>query len=261
MSIHPTAIVHPNATLGENVSVGAFAIIEEGTSIGDNCVIEAAAQIRKGVTLGANCEIGSASILGSAPQFKGFDKTIQSEVIIGSDNVLRENSTVHRSIFEEGATVVGNDNYFMTGSHIGHDSLVGDHNTFANGVQLGGHVTMGNNVFVGGGSMFHQFVRVGDYVMCQGLSGFSQDLPPYVIGAEINEVVGINLIGLKRAGIEPKDRIAIKDAFKRVYRSHETLKEVLAEIEPDEIGEAVSVFYNFLSEPSKKGVCIRSSKR
>lgn len=261
MSIHPTAIVHPGANLGVNVSVGAFAIIEESTNIGDNCLIEAAAQVRKGVTLGANCEIGSASILGSDPQFKGFDKTISSEVKIGSDNVLRENSTVHRSILEGGVTEVGEDNYFMTGTHIGHDSIVGDHNTFANGVQLGGHVILGNNVFVGGGSMFHQFVRIGDYAMCQGLSGFSQDLPPYVIGAEINEVVGINLIGLKRAGFAPKERIAIKEAFKRVYRSTETLKDVLEEAEKGESSKAVNEFYHFLRQPSKKGVCIRSSKR
>ncbi|MCL4167540.1 UNVERIFIED_CONTAM: hypothetical protein GTU68_048444 [Idotea baltica] len=261
MSIHPTAIVHPRANLGTNVSVGAFAIIEEDTTIGDNCLIEAAAQIRKGVTLGANCEIGSSSILGSDPQFKGFDKSIASEVKLGAGNVLRENSTVHRSILEGGETTVGEDNYFMTGSHIGHDSIVGNHNTFANGVQLGGHVVLGNNVFVGGGTMFHQFVRIGDYVMCQGLSGFSQDLPPYVIGAEINEVVGINVIGLKRAGFEPKERVAIKEAFKQVYRSTETLKDVLEKAKLLESSPAVDEFYNFLREPSKKGVCVRGSKR
>lgn len=261
MSIHPTAIVHPGAALAENITVGAFAIIEENTVIGDHCLIEASAQIRKGVTLGSNCEIGSNSILGSDPQFKGFDKLISSEVRIGANNVFRENTTVHRSILEGEATTIGDDNYFMTGSHFGHDSTVGSNNTFANGVQLGGHVTLGNNVFVGGGSMFHQFVRVGDYVMCQGLSGFSQDLPPYVIGAEINEVIGVNLIGLKRAGFDPKERIAIKEAFKRVYRGTETLKSVLEEAERVENIKAVNDFYSFLRQPSKKGVCIRGTKR
>ncbi|MEC5127068.1 acyl-ACP--UDP-N-acetylglucosamine O-acyltransferase [Verrucomicrobiales bacterium BCK34] len=261
MSIHPTAIVHPDAQLGENVSVGAFAIIEENVIVGDNCLIEAAAQIRKGVTLGANCEIGSSTILGSDPQFKGFDKSIPSGVTIGSNNVIRENATVHRSILEGEATTVGDDNYLMTGTHIGHDSIVGNNNTFANGVLLGGHVILGNHVFVGGGTMFHQFVRIGDYVMCQGLSGFSQDIPPYVLCAEINKVVGINLIGLKRAGFDPKERVAIKDAFKKVYRSTETLKSVLEEAELSENSEAVNAFYSFFRHPSKKGVCIRSSKR
>jgi UDP-N-acetylglucosamine acyltransferase len=261
MSIHPTALISKSAQLGADVSVGPFAIIEEDVIISDRCVIEASAQIRKGTHLGEGCFVGSGAILGSDPQFRGFDTRIPSGVLLGAGNVLREYVTVHRSVFEGGCTRIGKENYLMAGSHIGHDTTVGDSNTLANDVLLGGHVDFGNHCFVGGGSAFHQFVRVGDFVMCQGHSGFSQDLPPFVIGADINTVVGINAVGLKRANFSIEERKAIKEAFREIYHSSKPLEQVLAEASERGNTESVDQFFAFFREKSKKGLCIRSSRR
>lgn len=261
MSIHPTALIDPAAELGVGVKVGPYAIIESDTRIGDDCVIEGAAQIRSGSRIGRGTFVGAGAILGSNPQFRGFDESIRSGIRVGERNVLREHVTIHRSIHEEMETVLGDENYLMAGAHIGHDSLVGNFNTLANNVLLGGHVRFGNHCFVGGGSAFHQFVRVGDYVMCQGHSGFSQDLPPFVIGADINTVVGINAVGMKRGGFSVEDRREVKKAFQTVYLSPETLQSVLEKAAGQENSASLEMFYDFLREPSKKGLCVRSSRR
>jgi UDP-N-acetylglucosamine acyltransferase len=261
MSIHPTALIDPGAELGSGIKIGAFAIIESGARIGDGCVIEAAAQIRTGSIIGRETFVGAGAILGAAPQFRGFDETIRSGVRVGERNVLREYVTIHRSIYENGNTVLGDDNYLMAGAHVGHDCLVGNFNTLANNVLLGGHVLFGNHCFVGGGAAFHQFVRVGDYVMCQGNSGFSQDLPPFVIGADINTVAGINTVGMKRAGFSIEDRRAVKKAFQTVYRSAETLQSILEAASCRENSAALELFYRFLREKTRKGLCVRPSRR
>lgn len=261
MSIHPTALIDPAAELGSGVRVGPYAIIESNTRVGNDCLIEGAAQIRSGSKIGNGTFVGAGAILGSDPQFRGFNPEISSGIIVGERNVLREYVTIHRSIFEGSDTVLGSDNYLMAGSHVGHDSIVGDFNTFANDVLLGGHVLFGSHCFVGGGSAFHQFVRVGDYAMCQGHSGFSQDLPPFLIGADINTVVGINAVGLKRAGFSVQERREIKEAFSAVYRGSTPLAAILEAADERENSYALELFYSFLREPSKKGLCVRSSRR
>ena len=261
MSIHPSAVVSPKAIIGAEVTIGPFAIIEKDTEIGDHCVIEGAVQVRAGSRIGTGTFVGAGSIIGSDPQFRGFDPRIPSGTILGERNVLREYVTFHRSVTEGGNTIVGDGNYLMAGSHIGHDSIVGNENTLANNVLLGGHVILGNQCFIGGGSAFHQFVRIGDHVMCQGNSGFSQDLPPFVVGADINTVVGINVVGLKRAGYSPEDRKEIKSAFREIYHSPRTLESILQEVGDQALSKPLQKFYQFFREKSKKGVCVRTSRR
>ena len=258
MSHHSSALLSPEAEIGEGVEVGPFAIVEAGARVGDGCTIEGSAQIRRGAVLGQDCFVGAGAIVGGDPQFRGFDRSIASGVRIGSGNILREHVTVHRSIHEGGQTVLGSGNYLMAGAHVGHDCILGDENTLANNVLLAGHVEFGSQCFVGGGSVFHQFVRVGDLVMVQGISGFSLDLPPFVLAAEVNTVVGLNAVGLKRAAVPPKERAALKEAFRRIYRSPQSLAETLAETDESEMGPALQLFYGFLRSPSKKGFCIRS---
>lgn len=261
MSIHPSSIVADGAQIGVDVEIGPFAIIENDVVVGDRCRIEASAQIRSGTQIGTDCEIGSGAIIGGDPQFRGFDATQKTGTRIGSRNVIRENSTIHRSIYSENATILGDDNYLMVGSHLGHDCIVGNHNTFANNVALGGHVTLGNHAFLGGGCMFHQFVRIGDYVMCQGYSGVSQDLPPYVMTASgLNRIAALNSVGMKRAGFSNEARKEIRAAFTALYRGKESLTEILADYDPANTGEEARVFYEFLIAESKKGICRRVRK-
>jgi len=123
-------------------------------------------------------------------------------VVIGDRNILRENVTVHRSTLDGGATIVGKENYFMVGCHLGHDVVIGDSNILANGTMLGGHVHLGDGAFLGGGTGVHQFVRLGDRCMAQGHASISQDVPPFVLVANTNQVCGLNVVGMRRAGFQ-----------------------------------------------------------
>lgn len=257
MSIHPTALISPKAKIHSTVRIGPFVIIEDDVVIAEGCTIAAAAQILNGSRIGAYCEIGQGTIIGTAPQIRGFDPSVRSGVTLGERNVVREHCTLHRGGIERSQTILGNDNFLMVGVHLGHDCTVGNSNTMANGCLLGGHVIVADHCFLGGGTMFHQQVRVGSYVMAQGLGGFSQDLPPYVIGAKINEVAGINAVGLSRGGFSPATRKAIKEAFASVYRGNTPLKELLEAAKNESLIPEVQAFYDFLNADSKKGLCIR----
>jgi len=255
MSIHPTAVVSPLATLGEEVVIGPYAIVDEDVIIGARTRLDAHAQVRRGSVVGEDNQIGSGAIIGADPQFHGFDSQSNTATRVGNKNVIREYVTIHRSIEEEGATLLGDENYLMTGAHLGHDCLVGSHNTLANNVLLGGHVELANHCFLGGGAVFHQFVRIGDYALAQGLAGMSLDVPPYTIAAGINQIAGINAIGLKRAGFDGNTRKEIKEAFRLVYRTDRSIAEVLSDTCPESESPALRAFFDFLRKKSKKGIC------
>lgn len=258
--IHPTAIISDSASLGEQVSVGAYSIIEDGAQVGDGCEIAAQAQIRAHSIIGSNCFIGSGALVGADPHFIGFDRSLKTWAELGEDNVIREYATIHRSIEEGGATKIGDDNFLMNGAHVGHDCIVGNHNVLANNVLLGGHVELGDRCFLGGGSVFHQFIRVGDYVMAQGLAGTSHDIPPFTMMAGINEIAGLNAVGIKRAGFSSEDRKEIKEVFRLVYRSNLNLSQSLEKLAENEWGEAAGKLVNFLNSDSKKGFCLKLHK-
>lgn len=257
MPIHPTAIVSEKANIHDSVDVGPYAIIEEGTEIGEKSVIAAQAQVRRGTKLGKNNFVGSGAILGADPQFAGFDSTFATAVEAGDDNVFREYVTVHRSIYEGKATRVGDGNYLMTGAHLGHDVILGDQNTIANNCLLAGHVEVGNCCFLGGGAVFHQFVRLGNYVMVQGLGGVGMDVPHFLIETEINRIGGVNIVGLRRAGMEPATRTQIKKAFSLIYQRKLPPSEVRGHFRADELSKEVEDFLQFIENPGKRGVCLK----
>lgn len=255
MLIHPTAIISPGASLGEDVSVGPYAIVEADTVIGARTRLDAHAQVRRGSVLGEDNRIGSGALIGADPQFHGFDPELLTGTRLGNGNVIREYVTIHRSIETNASTELGDGNFLMTGAHVGHDCIIGNQNTLANNVLLGGHVLLGNHCFLGGGAVFHQFVRIGDYVLAQGLAGVSLDIPPYTIAAGINQVAGINAIGLRRAGFDASVRKEIKEAFRLLYRSGKSQPEVLEIASNTPHSPAAQAFFDFLSQKSKKGVC------
>jgi len=258
MSIHPTALVADDAQIGEDVTIGPFSIVSDGTVIGDRCTIGARVEIRAGTTLGTGNLVESGAILGGDPQFMGFDRETPSGVRIGNDNIFREYVTVHRSIEDGGATTIGDENYLMTAAHVGHDSHVGNQNVFANNVLLGGHVEVGDHCFFGGAAVFHQFVRVGDYVMAQGMAGTSLDIAPYLILAcGANSLAGINVVGLRRAGFDPSERALIKQAYSLIFRQKLPLSEARARLEPESLPKSLDSFFGFLEGPSRKGICKR----
>lgn len=260
-NIHPTAIVAESAQLGENVQIGPFAIIEDGAKIGDRSEIMAQAQVRAKSLVGADCYVGSGSLIGADPHYVGFNRETHSWARVGDRNIIREYVTIHRSIEDGGETVLGDDNFLMNGAHLGHDCQVGNKNILANNVLLGGHVEMANHCFLGGGSVYHQFIRIGDYVMAQGLAGTSHDIPPFtMLAGTDNEIAGLNVVGIKRAGFDSPDRMEIKEVFKTVYRSQLNLKQAIQVLDQKSWGEPASLLINFLKSDTKKGFCLKLYK-
>jgi UDP-N-acetylglucosamine acyltransferase len=268
MSIHPAAMVAPDAELGERVEVGPFAVIERGVRVGDDSVIEAHAVVCAGTTLGRGNRVGYSAVIGGDPQDLKYQRGTPTYLEIGDGNHFREHVTVHRGTVEGSRTVIGSNNYLMAGAHVGHNSVLGDHVILANTVLLGGHVQIADGVFVGGGTVFHQFTRVGRMVICQGDSGFSKDIPPFCMAAGRNMVAGLNVIGLRRAGFTSGKRLLIKRAFRALFASgapmSEALKQGMAEVESGGGGEAAEElreFWGFVKAAGAKGVCRLSTGR
>jgi UDP-N-acetylglucosamine acyltransferase len=217
---HQTAIVHPNAKLADDVEVGAYSIIGEhveigaGTWIGPHVVVEGHTRIGKGN------RIFQFNSIGAIPQDKKYAGE-PTRLEIGDNNTIREFCTFNTGTAQDaGVTRIGDDNWIMAYVHVAHDCQIGSHTIMANGATLGGHVHVGDWVFLGGLSGVHQFVRIGAHAMTGFQTRLSQDLPPYVTAADNPAAAhGINSEGLKRRGFSGESIIAIKQAYKTLYKS------------------------------------------
>ena len=230
--IHPAAVVSPQARLGENVEVGALAVIDGPVSIGDDCVIRPGAYLFGPMSLGHGNLVCTGAILGERPQHLKYNDEPTS-VEIGDRNIFREQVTIHRGTTHSMKTVIGNDNFFMVNSHIAHDCIVGDRCILANGALVGGHCVLQDNVIMSGNAAMQQFVRVGRLAMISGNSATTKDIPPFVIQQNIDNVVGVNIIGMKRAGMSRDQINAVRSAFKMLFREGLVLPAAMAKMERD----------------------------
>jgi UDP-N-acetylglucosamine acyltransferase len=212
MSIHPTAI------------------IEEGVELGAGCIVHPYAFIRRHSVLGAGVVVHAFAVIGGDPQYLKFDPATVSHVRIGDGTVIREHATVNRSIHSGQATVVGARCFLMANAHVGHDCRIGDEVVLANNVMAAGHVDIGSQTFIGGGAGIHQFVRIGEGTMVGGLARIAQDVPPFVMAAERNEVIGLNLVGLKRRGFSREAIGELKDAFRAVYLTPGNIRDIASDL-------------------------------
>ena len=217
--IHPSAIVHPRAELGEGVKIGPYCIVEEDVVLGDGTSLASNVFVGRWTTLGKHNEVWPGAVLGGPPQDRKY-KGERSYLRIGDDNVIREFVTLHRASGEECATVVGNDNYLMAYCHLGHNVTVGSHVTMANGVGVSGHVTIEDLANIGGLTGVHQFVRIGKVAMVGGMSRIVRDVPPFMLteGNPAN-VRDINAVGLRRYGASADARLSLHKACKLLFRS------------------------------------------
>lgn len=246
-NIHPTAFVDPSAKLGNDVTVGPFAIIESDVEIGDGSQVLTHAIIHRWVRMGRFNIVHPNAVLGGLPQDLGFKADTQTWVEIGDSNVFREGVTVSRATQPEGATRIGSGCYFMNNSHVGHDCWVGNHNILASNVALGGHVKVGKRVFFGGGAVVHQFCRIGSYAMLQGLAGINKDVLPFMmVGGRPGKHYRMNLVGLRRSGVGSEAIKVISQAMRK-FRNKQTLDGLpgIPELE---------YFRQWLEEGSKRGI-------
>jgi acyl-[acyl-carrier-protein]--UDP-N-acetylglucosamine O-acyltransferase len=254
--IHLSAIIDSGAKIGDKVEIGPHSVIGSNVVIGADTSIGTHVVIEGEVVIGRANQIGHGSIIGGQPQDVSFSPATRSRVEIGDKNVIREYCTIHRGAKEGSATRVGDENFLMVGVHVGHNCEVGNRVIIANNVLLAGNVTVGDQAFIGGGTTFHQNMRVGRLVMVQGSSAFGKDLPPFTLAAERNTVFGLNIVGLRRAGLSPAQRDEIKRAFKLLYLSGLNTRQVLEKAREDEWSELGREFFDFVAAAqSKRGVC------
>ncbi|MEW6272210.1 MAG: acyl-ACP--UDP-N-acetylglucosamine O-acyltransferase [Thermodesulfobacteriota bacterium] len=215
--VDPRAVVSPEAVLGEGVEVGPFAIVEAGVVVGAGTRIWAHAYLCAGTTLGRDNVVHMGAVLGHEPQDRAYDGA-PTGLVIGDRNVFREGVQVHRGTAAGSETVIGSDCYLMTNSHVAHNCRLEDGVIMATGAVLGGHASVGERAFVSGNALVHQHTRVGRLAMLQGGCAVSKDVPPFCttrIGK--NTIAGVNVVGLRRAGL-PRDRVvAIRRAFRTLF--------------------------------------------
>jgi UDP-N-acetylglucosamine acyltransferase len=249
--IHSTAVIDPAADLGEGVEVGPFVVIEGDVQVGTGCVLRAGVHLVGPLTMGCHNNVFSHAVLGEQPQHQRYNGE-PACLVIGDHNVVREHVTIHRGTAATGETRVGNHNFLMANCHIGHDCRVGDHCILANGALMAGHCMLENNVYLSGNSALHQFVRIGRLALLSGLSATTKDIPPFVLQNRTNYVVGLNVVGMRRAGIASARIDAVRRAFHILYREGLLIPAALAKIEHEMPG---------ISEVAEMVAFIRTSSR
>jgi UDP-N-acetylglucosamine acyltransferase len=250
--IHESAIVSPSAKLGKNVSVGPWSYIGDDVVIGDGTIIHSHVVVKGPTVIGKNNVIFQFSSVGEDCQDKKYNGE-PTRLEIGDNNIIRENVTIHRgTIQDQSLTKIGSNNLLMAYVHIAHDCMVGDNTIFANNASIAGHVHVGDWAILGGMVGVHQFCHIGAHSFCGLNSMVVKDVPPYVLASgQSAKPHGINSEGLKRRGFSPEDILAIKRAYKEVYRKGHATDEALANI-PD-TSEAISVFKEFITN-SPRGI-------
>jgi len=251
VDLHPTAVVADGALLGSDVRVGPHAVIEEATSIGDRCEIRAHATVKRYTTLGADNAVHEGAVLGGEPQHVSFggDRT---ELRIGAGNRIREGVTIHRGGKAGSVTRIGSECFLMAYAHVAHDDVLGDRVILANNVALAGHVTIDEGAFLSGGVVVHQFCRIGRLAMIGGNAKVVQDCLPFVITDGMPaRARGLNLVGLRRAGLHATQVRALKEAYRLLFRAGlrlEAAVEKLAALQDPAVDELAA----FIRE-SKRG--------
>ncbi len=256
MTIHPTAVIAPDAVIGEDVEIGPYTIIGprvsigRGTKVGPHVVIEGLTEI------GENCRIMQFAAIGAPPQDLKF-RGEETKVIIGNNNIIREFVTIHRSTKADiGVTIMGDNNLIMAYCHIAHNCKLGNNIIMSNGVNLAGHIEVEDFATIGGMTGIHQFAKIGAHCMIGGCSAVTKDVPPYCLASGNHaRLYGLNLIGLKRRNFSPQVIQALKDAYRLVFRSALILEEAIARVRAEVLDTPeIRHFISFI-ENSKRGIC------
>ena len=251
--IHPTAIVHPKAKLDSTVRVGPYAVIDEGVELGSGCVVGSHVYLTGLTTIGAGNSFHAGCVIGDAPQDLKYEGA-PTRLRIGNQNVFREHVTVHRSNKTGEETLIGSHNFLMAHCHVAHNCHLEDHVIIANGALLGGHVTLEDRAFISGNCLVHQFTRVGTLAIMQGGSAISKDLPPYTVALHDNEICGLNIIGLRRAGFTAEQRLELKQLYHRLFRGGENLRGAVAAARKEFSSAAARHLLDFVAA-AQRGVC------
>lgn len=251
--IHPQAIIEDGAIIGKNVKIGPWTHVAANVVIGDDCEISSHVVINGPTKIGRGNRIFQFASIGEDCQDLKYAGE-PTELVIGDNNIFRENCTVHRGTIQDNSlTQIGSNNLFMAYTHIAHDCMVGDNCIMANGASIAGHVHVGNHAILGGMSGVHQFCHIGDHSFVAANSLVLKDIPPYVMASgQPAKPFGLNSEGLKRRGFDKSTILEIKRAYKSVYRQGLTVEEAVEKISATkEIQPELSLFTDFIQKSSR----------
>lgn len=251
MPIHPTAVIDSRAEIDSTASIGPYAVIDGPVVVGPGTRVLAHAVIAGHTVIGRDNVIHMGAVIGHEPQdisYAGQETWLR----IGDRNVMREHCEIHRGS-KTAATIIGDDNYLMSQSHVGHDCRLGNRVIMATGATLGGHVEVGDQAYISGNCVVHQFVRIGRLALMRGLSRASRDVPPFCISDGTHTVRAINRVGLRRAGFAPDQIRALQRAFHTLFRTRRNLRLAMEEVESQPCTDEVRELLEFI-RGSRRGV-------
>ena len=251
--IHPTAIIHPGAQIGDGVIVGPYCVVEDGVVLGDGCWLQHHVTVCGPSIIGKNNRFHAYTSIGQQTQdlkYAGEPTFLE----MGDNNTFREFCTVNRGTAVGAKTVVGSHNNFLAYAHIAHDCVVGSHCVFSNNGTLAGHVIVEDHVIIGGLTAVHQFCRIGRHAITGGCSKIVQDVMPFTI-ADGNpaRARGVNHVGMKRSGRSDEQIAALRQAFKTLYRSKLNTTQAIEKMRAGDVTDDVAHFIAFV-ESTQRGI-------
>ncbi len=266
--IHPTATVSPTARVDDTAVIAEGAVLEHDVIVGPHCVVGPRTRLRtraiivEHTELGADNDVHPYAVLGGDPQDRAYSPDTPGKLLIGDRNIIREGFTANRGTGDEIPTVIGDDCYLMSGSHVAHNCRIGSGVILANAALLAGHVHVGDKTIVSGAVTVHQFCVIGEMSMLQGGAGVSMHVPPFVIAGGPNLVMGLNTIGLRRNGATAEDREQLKRVYRAIYRDRggRPIASVIAELKGERWSQIPTRFLEFMDEalamerPRNRGV-------
>ncbi len=253
MPVHPTAIIDPNAEVDASADIGPCCVIDAHVQIAAGCKLFGNVYVTGWTQIGPRCVLHPNVVVGHEPQDLKYAGE-RSYCRIGSDTVLRENVTVHRGTLPESETVIGSHCYLMVGSHVAHNGALGDHVTLTNNVMLAGHVSIADHSNLGGGSGVHQFGRIGERVMIAGNAGISRDVPPYALVDREGRILGLNSVGLKRAGFPQEEILELREIFRRLFGRKASFTKAVEHLRGHARFAPAKRVLAFLDGESKRGI-------
>lgn len=252
--IDKLAYIHPDAKIGNNVTIGPWTYIGADVEIGDDCWLSSHVVVKGPTVIGKGNKIFQFASVGEDCQDKKYAGE-PTRLIMGDNNIIRESVTIHRGTTQDkGETRIGSNNLFMAYVHIAHDCVVGNNVIMSNNASIAGHVHVGDWAILGGLTGVHQFVHIGAHAFTAGYSLILQDVPPFVMASGQPGIPrGLNSEGMKRRGFSKESQIAVRRAYKTLYRKGHTVEEALVALAEESDDEQVKLLIDFVTR-SNRGI-------